>query len=161
MDQIIQFLYQLQWPEWEDFRIWAEIHPDAVILIGVLLGLICFVLGVGWWVGRKRAPLAAQPFIEPKVSELPDFEKQIGVSREDLAEVGLPLLIPETGVADHSVRVLPMASLEELSIEHLMVVARYCAWKGDAEGARDAVALVVTRGDEQQRRAALAVLEGR
>ncbi|MDE2259763.1 MAG: hypothetical protein KGK17_05495 [Betaproteobacteria bacterium] len=161
LDQVLQFLYQLQWPEWEDFRNWVEIHPDAVILAGVLLGLICLVLGLGWWVGRRRAPLAIQPFVEPKVSVLPDFEKQLGVSREDLAEVGLPLLTPEREEADLPVRALRMTSLEALSTEHLMVVARYCVWKGDAESAREVIALVMTRGDAQQRHAALALLEGR
>ncbi len=157
LDQALQFLSQLQWPTLEDAQIWSEIHPDAVLLGGIFLGLICLVFGVGWWVGR--IPVAPQSIGEPKVAELPDLELRLGISREDLAEVGLPLLtsprVPESVPIS-----LIMTSLEELSTEHLMVVARYCVWKGDGEGARDAIAPIMARGDAQQRHAALALLEG-
>ena len=157
LDQALQFLSQLQWPTLEDAQVWSEIHPDAVLLGGIFLGLICLILVVGWWVGRK--PVASQILEEPQVAALPDLELRLGISREDLAEVGLPLQTPPR-LAESAPISLIMTSLEELSTEHLMVVARYCVWKGDAEGARDAIAPIMVRGDLQQRHAALALLEG-
>ena len=157
LDQALQFLSQLQWPTLEDAQVWSEIHPDAVLLGGVFLGLISLIFAVGWWVGRK--PLPAQILDEPQVTALPDLELHLGISREDFAEVGLPLQTPPRLGESASISLI-MTSLEELSTEHLMVVARYCVWKGDAEGARDAIAPIMARGDLQQKHAALALLEG-
>ena len=158
LDQALQFLSQLQWPSLEDAQIWSEMHPDAILLGGIFLGLICLVFGVGWWV--SRFPMAPHAFEEPRVTDLPDLELRLGISREDFAEVGLPLLTPPraSGPSPISPR---MDFLEELSDEHLMVIARYCIWKGDSAGALDAVAPIMFRGDAQQQRAALALLEGR
>ncbi len=162
-DQALDFLDQLQWPTLEDFQVWSELHPDAVLLGGLFLGLVCLVLGVGWWV--SRIPVVPQTFEELKdeeirVSKLTDLELRLGISREDLAEVGLPLMTPQP--LPKSGPISPrMTSLEELSNEHLMVIARYCIWKGDSDGALDAVTPIMFRGDAQQQRAALALLEGR
>jgi hypothetical protein len=159
LDQALQYLSQLQWPTLEDAQVWSEIHPDAVLLGGVFLGLICLIFGVGWWVGRMPVAEPTPTLEEPQATMLPDLELRLGISREDFAEVGLPLLTPPR--LSESVPIsLIMTSLEELSTEHLMVVARYCVWKGDAEGARDAIAPIMARGDTQQRHAALALLEG-
>ncbi len=175
-DDALQFLSSLEWPTLEDAQIWSELHPDAVLLGGLFLGLICLVGGVGWWVSRM--PVAPQPDLaapqpgpefqsdeqlqpdeEPRPSGLPDFEMRLGISREDLAEVGLPMLTPEPP-ASTPAPAQRMTSLEELSIEHLMVVARYCVWKGDTEGAQEAVAPIMARGDALQRYTALVLLEG-
>ncbi|NDU92446.1 MAG: hypothetical protein G3I10_07535, partial [Ferrovum sp.] len=115
------------------------------------------------WV--SRIPVAPQTLNESKaevskVSELPDLEVRLGISRADLAEVGLPLLTPQR--VPMSGPISPrMTSLEELSNEQLMVIARYCIWKGDSEGALDAITPIMFRGDAQQRRLALALMEGR
>ncbi len=156
LDQALQFLYQLEWPRLEDVRAWSELHPDAVILGGIFLGLVCLVGGMGWWV--SRIPVAAQSTEESRVTALPDLELRLGISREDFAEVGLPLLTPQRLPESASISLI-MTSLEELSTEHLMVIARYCVWKGDAKGARDALAPIMARGNAQQRHAALALLE--
>ena len=158
VDQALDFFDRLQWPTLEDFQVWSELHPDAVLLGGLFLGLVCLVFGMGWWV--SRIPVASQPVAEPKVSKLPDLELRLGISRADLAEVGLPLMTPQP--VPKSGPISPrMTSLEELSNDHLMIIARYCIWKGDSDGALDAVTPIMFRGDAQQQRAALALLEGR
>ena len=168
VDQALDFLDRLQWPTLEDFHVWGELHPDAVLLGGLFLGLVCLVLGMGWWV--SRIPVASQSVAEHKdeeaqvgelkVSKLPDLELRLGISRADLAEVGLPLMTPQP--VPKSGPISPrMTSLEELSNDHLMIIARYCIWKGDSDGALDAVTPIMFRGDAQQQRAALALLEGR
>ncbi len=89
-----------------------------------------------------------------------DFQLKLDVSAQDLAEVGLPLQI-EAPVVDQALPVPPrIAALTDLTSEHLLLVARYCLWRGDSAGAREAIAPILSREDSQQRRSALALLDG-
>lgn len=160
LDDLTVFLSGLEWPTLEDFHNWYLLYPDFALLGAIAAGLLVLVFGVGWLVGR--IPVAADPEPEEQLSQDSlmeiDFEWRLGISREELAEVGLPLITPEPAAATR-VSVAPLTSLAELSSEHLLVVARYCLWRGDNEGARDAIAPIMIRDDVRLRRVALSLLE--
>jgi len=125
-------------------------HSTETALVGVLVGVGLFL----WMIWR----MARAPFNSDALHNAA-FEKKLGVSREDLAEVGLPILVPKQ---EPVLSATPVpGSLQDLTDDELIVVARYCMWKGDAEGAREAIAPIMNRGDALTRRAALALLEGR
>ncbi|MDE2341805.1 MAG: hypothetical protein KGL63_00190 [Betaproteobacteria bacterium] len=162
LDHLVDYLSRLEWPTLEDFHNWYLLYPDFALLGEIALGLLVLVFGLGWLVGRLPAgqntvlsPAEDEPAAMP---EGLDFERRLGISRADLAEVGLPLVTPETEPVLFT-PVGPMMSLMELSSEHLIVIARYCLWRGDSEGARDAIAPILIRDDVPMRRAALSLLE--
>ncbi len=132
---------------------WGATHPDFVLLLVILVGLLVLVFGLGWFVSKMPVAASAQPS-----SGDTDFAARLGVSREDLAEVGLPLM---TGSASQETTSSdpPRESLEDWALDDLMVVIRYCVLKGDKVGVREAIAPVLTRGDAAQRKAALALLD--
>ncbi len=167
LDDLTDFVSRLEWPTLEDFHNWYLLYPDFALLGEIALGLLVLVFGLGWLVGRMpvAAPSAETPAAEASGEDEParmpeglDFERRLGISREDLAEVGLPLVTPEP-VFGLPETLVPMNSLMELSSEHLIVIARYCLWRGDSEGARDAIAPIMIRDDAQLRRVALSLLE--
>lgn len=162
LDKLVDYLSNLEWPTLEDFHNWYLLYPDFALLGEIALGLLVLVFGLGWLVGRLPAGQnAGVVSAEDEPAAMPeglDFERRLGISREDLAEVGLPLVTPEAEpilLAPMS----PMTSLMELSSEHLIVIARYCLWRGDSEGARDAIAPIMIRDDVRMRRVALSLLE--
>ncbi len=94
-------------------------------------------------------------------SRFADFQLKLDVSAQDLAEVGLPLQ-SEALVAESALPVVPpIVSLSDLNAEQLLLVARYCQWRGDLDGVREAIAPILERDDVRLRRQALALLEGR
>ncbi len=96
-----------------------------------------------------------------ELSRFADFQLKLDVSAQDLAEVGLPLQ-SEALVAESALPVVPpIVSLSDLNAEQLLLVARYCQWRGDLEGVREAIAPILERDDARLRRQALALLEGR
>ena len=155
LDDLLAYLSRLEWPQLEDFRNWYLLYPDFVLLGEIALGLLVLVFGLGWLVGRKpKSPVAEDPSPSEEAEAAFDFEARLGISRDDLAEVGLPLVTQAPRLL-----AVPMTSLVELSSEHLMVIARYCVWRGDSAGARDAIAPIMIRDDIELRRAALSLLD--
>ena len=162
LDNLLDYLSRLEWPTLEDVHNWYLLYPDFALLGEIALGLLVLVFGLGWLVGRlpagQNAGIAAADDESAMVPPGLDFERRLGISREDLAEVGLPLITPEAEPVLLP-PASPMTSLMELSSEHLIVIARYCLWRGDSEGARDAIAPILIRDDVRMRRAALSLLD--
>lgn len=128
---------------------WALAHSTETLVVGVVVAVWVF-LSVIWLLARVPT--------HSDVLHNAAFEKKLGVSREDLAEVGLPILVPKQ---EPVLSATPVpGSLQDLTDDELIVVARYCMWKGDAEGAREAIMPIMNHGDAVTRRAALALLEG-
>jgi hypothetical protein len=153
MATLFSNLLEVSWIN--DANDWALAHSAETLVIGVLLVVVWVFLLVVWRVGRKPNTLQAAELSQRNAA----FEKRIGVSREDLAEVGLPILAPKQ---EPVLSAAPVpGSLKDLTNDELIVVARYCMWKGDTEGAREAIAPIMNHGDAVSRRAALALLEGR
>lgn len=85
------------------------------------------------------------------------FQDKLGISSEDLAEVGLPLIaMPPKPVKDF--RNVSMQVLVQFSVAELLVVIKYCVLRNDRDGAKIAANLVNVRGTEKQRAQALEVL---
>jgi hypothetical protein len=164
IDNALQAL--LQWTPLDNAQAWAQAYPDETLVGGSMFGLLLAVMIVAVRVGRhdhKKLHELVEPVFMPDRS----FEERLGLSRDELAEVGLPLMTPAPAPAitpSSSVENVEPAmpdSLSGLSVEHLMVVARYCLWKGNPEGAREAIAPIMQKGSADERKAALALLEGR
>lgn len=132
---------------------WGATHPDFVLLLVIFVGLLVLVFGLGWFVSKMPVARPAQPPVGDA-----DFAVRLGISREDLAEVGLPLMSGSTPQEAFSSET-PREFLENWALDDLMVVIRYCVLKGDKVGVREAIAPVLTRGDAAQRKAALALLD--
>ncbi len=132
---------------------WGVTHPDFVLLLIIFVGLLVLVFGLGWFVSKM--PVAAP--VQTSNGDT-DFATRLGVSREDLAEVGLPL-ITGSALQETASSGSPRELLEDWALDDLMVVIRYCVLKGDKVGVREAIAPVLTKGDAAQRKAALVLLD--
>jgi hypothetical protein len=93
------------------------------------------------------------------------FEKHLSLSLEDLSDVGLTPV--HRGAAEaspqpdsHNPASRYHAFLDELSVDELLLVARYSLLRESGEDAREAVKRISQRGTPEQRRQALALMEG-
>jgi hypothetical protein len=149
---------------------WGYYHPSELI-VGGFIGLL-FTIGiiVTWRIAKLRPAAPPNLWNDDTL-----FEKTLGVSREELAEIGLPLtgkvIALEEDITIRSTQhtmdentenekqfSVPQ-SITELTLQECLLIAQFCSWRADSLGVREAIKRVMAEGDDQQKKMALTILE--
>ncbi|KXW55777.1 hypothetical protein LHV13_04965 [Ferrovum sp. PN-J185] len=149
---------------------WGYYHPSELIVGGFIGFLFTMGIIVVWRIGKLRP--AAPPNLWNDDSL---FEKTLGLTREELAEVGLPLagklialeedviIAPTYDAINESQTNKKQPSLPQsitgLTLQECLLIAQFCSWRDDSLGVRMAIKRVMTEGDDQQKKMALTILE--
>ncbi|MDE2423697.1 MAG: hypothetical protein KGN31_05745 [Betaproteobacteria bacterium] len=152
---------------------WGYYHPSELI-VGGFIGTLFFVGAVVIWrIAKINATVKPNHWNDDVL-----FEKSLGLSAEELAEVGLPLATysslvveentlfvrttpvenPLINSAESKSKVLPQ-SMADFSLDECLLAAQFCAWRGDSQGTREAIKRVMIEGNAEQQKLALHLLE--
>jgi hypothetical protein len=172
-----RFLAQwLSLPLVGDINQWGLDHPvevgTAAVFFSVLLSLLLLGTLARSFSGSADNSQPSQPPAEvvkpvaaPAGGGFETFEKHLSLSLEDLSDVGLtPVHRGAAEVSSQPNSYNPAsryhAFLDDLSVDELLLVARYSLLRESGEDAREAVKRISQRGTPEQRRQALALMEG-
>jgi hypothetical protein len=166
-----------------DINQWGLDHPvevgTAAVFFSVLLSLLLLGTLARSFSGSAANslqqaspaapafPMEAAATVQPRAASgnFDTFEKHLSLSLEDLSDVGLtPVHRGSTEASPQSDSHNPAsryhAFLDDLSVDELLLVVRYSLLRESGEDAREAVKRISQRGTAEQRRQALALMEG-
>lgn len=152
---------------------WGYYHPSELI-VGGFVGTLFFVGAVVIWrIAKINATVKPNHWNDDAL-----FEKSLGLSAEELAEVGLPLTTRSSLVIEESTlsvsfspeekelvksvessRAALPQSMADFSLDECLLAAQFCAWRGDSQGTREAIKRVMVEGNVEQQKLALHLLE--
>ncbi|HQT81576.1 MAG: hypothetical protein B7Z60_04905 [Ferrovum sp. 37-45-19] len=152
---------------------WGYYHPSELIVGGFVGALFVVGIIVIWRLSKMTVAHQRHHWNDDEL-----FEKSLGLSAEELAEVGLPLASKIDGIVsqqlmavEQTVPDLPSLppdtvqepvfpqSIVDLTLEQCLLIARFSAWRQDSQAVREAIKRVMAEGSLPQQKIALQLLE--